>query len=213
MATLTVEDYDELLDAIDTEDTDRVLELFIKFDLEPHSNLLDAPRICFNNDLITYLDYVLAYNLTNVIDLFIDEINIEIDDEILAQSILLNNLDTYKYLCNLGYTPEGQTLKAAIKLCCSEIVDNILSNNSDFIELIDEEDIDNLFSSDIDEETVETLRVLLNYNINSNLNANLFKTHLDSLKELQNENLDNNLIENQDIIFEIIDLLENWNIE
>ena len=208
MATLTIESYDEILDALDSENTDSILELFSTYDLEPHSTLLDAPRICFNDELNTYLDYAIAYNLTNILDLFIDDMNLVIDDEVLAKSIYLNTQNTYKYFCDLGYTPEGESLKASVKMCYSETVDSILSENSDLIEFISEDDIDFLFSEDIDEETVETIRVLLNYNVN----YNLFRQHLTDLLEQKDKLLENASDENDcnaecDITLEIIDLL------
>jgi len=217
MATLTIESYDEILDSLDSENTESILELFSTYDLEPHSTLLDAPRICFNDELNTYLDYAIAYNLTNILDLFIDDMNLVIDDEVLARSIYLNTLDTYKYFCNLGYTPEGDTLKASVKMCYSEIADSILTDNCDLIDVIDEYDIDFLFGEDIDEETVETVRVLLNYNINHEL----FKTHLTNLLEQKDKLLDDtedgigysdNCNAECDITLEIIDLLSTCDI-
>jgi hypothetical protein len=49
MATLTNESYDEILDALDSENTENILKLFSTYDLKPDSTLLDAPRICFND--------------------------------------------------------------------------------------------------------------------------------------------------------------------
>ena len=75
--TLSIEDYDILLDALDVEDTNTILKYFHKFELEPQSELLDAPRYG-NQDIEvnTYLDYVLSYNLKDVIDIFIDELKL-----------------------------------------------------------------------------------------------------------------------------------------
>jgi hypothetical protein len=217
MATLTIESYDEILDALDSENTESILELFSTYDLEPHSTLLDTPRICFNDELNTYLDYAIAYNLTNILDLFIDDMNLVIDDEVLARSIYLNTLDTYKYLCDLGYTPEGDTLKATVKMCYSEISDSILADNCELIDVIDEYDIDFLFGEDIDEETVETVRVLLNYNVNHDL----FRQHLAELLEMKDKYLEDacddsaygdNCNAECDITLEIIDLLSTCDI-
>ena len=217
MTTLTIESYDEILDALDSENTESILELFSTYELEPHSTLLDAPRICFNDELNTYLDYAIAYNLTNILDLFIDDMNLVIDDEVLARSIYLNTLDTYKYLCDLGYTSEGDTLKATVKMCYSEIADSILADNCELIEVIDEYDIDFLFGEDIDEETVETVRVLLNYNVNHDL----FRKHLADLLEMKDKYLEDayddsaygeNCNAECDITLEIIDLLSGCNI-
>jgi hypothetical protein len=217
MATLTTESYDEILDALDSEDTSKILKLFSTYELEPHSTLLDAPRICINDELNTYLDYAIAYNLTNIIDIFIDDMNLVINDEVLARSIYLNTLDTYKYFCNLGYTPEGESLKASVKMCYSEISDSILSENCDLIEFIAEDDIDFLFGEDIDEETVETVRVLLNYNVNHDL----FRQHLAELLEMKDKYLEDacddsaygdNCNAECDITLELIDLLSGCNI-
>ena len=225
MATLTIESYDEILDALDSENTENIIKLFSTYDLGPHSTLLDAPRICFHDELNTYLDYAIAYNLTNIIDAFIDDMNLVIDDEVIARSIYLNTLDTYKYFCDLGYTPEGESLKASVKMCYSEIADSILSENSDLIEFIAEDDIDFLFSEDIDEQTVETIRVLLNYNVNHNL----FRQHLADLLENKDKLLEeadgnegnegndssaygDNCNAECDITLEIIDLLSGCDI-
>ena len=222
MATLTIESYDEILDALDSENTENIIKLFSTYDIEPHSTLLDAPRICFHDELNTYLDYAIAYNLTNIIDAFIDDMNLVIDDEVIARSIYLNTLDTYKYFCDLGYTPEGESLKASVKMCYSEIADSILFENSDLIEFIAEDDIDFLFSEDIDEQTVETIRVLLNYNVNHNL----FRQHLADLLENKDKLLEeadgnegndssaygDNCNAECDITLEIIDLLSGCDI-
>ena len=217
MATLTIESYDEILDALDSENTESILKLFSTYDLEPQSILLDAPRICFNDELHTYLDYAIAYNLTNILDIFIDDMNLVIDDEVIARSIYLNTLDTYKYFCDLGYTPEGESLKASVKMCYSEISDSILSENCDLIEFIAEDDIDFLFGEDIDEETVETVRVLLNYNVNHDL----FRQHLVELLEMKDKYLEDvcddsaygdNCNAECDITLELIDLLSGCNI-
>jgi hypothetical protein len=140
--------------------------------------------------------------------------NLVIDDEVIARSIYLNTLDTYKYFCNLGYTPEGESLKASVKMCYSEISDSILSENCDLIEFIAEDDIDFLFGEDIDEETVETIRVLLNYKVNHNL----FRQHLADLLEMKDKYLEDsseysdNCNAECDITLEIIDLLSGCNI-
>ena len=152
----------------------------------------------------------------------IDELNLEITDEIIARTLEMQNIDTYNYLCNLGYTPEGESLKASVKMCYSGTVDSILSENCDLIDVIAEDDIDFLFSEDIDEETVETLRVLLNYNVNHNL----FRQHLADLLENKDKLLEeadgnegndssaygDNCNEECDITLEIIDLLSGCNI-
>lgn len=215
--TLTIEDYDCILDALDNQDTNKILKYFQKFELEPYSNILDAPRYG-NNDtdnINTYLDYILSYNLTDVIDVFIDELNLEITDEVLVHTLELQNMDTYTYLCALGYIPQEKTLKFAVKLCHGSIIDQILDNDKELVEYIEEDDIDYLYENyeEIDEDTVETIRVLLNYDIN----ISLFKNMLSILKENidHSDHSDNNNIEsvNNDIVIEIIDLLESYGLK
>ena len=201
--SLEVEDYDAILDALDSEDTNTVLKRFQLYDLNPHSDLLDNPRIGHNNiEINTYLDYAISYNLTNIIDIFIDELNLEITDEILSRTLTLQNHDTYKYFCELGYHPEVQTLKNAVQLCCSGIVDSILEYDSDLIHCIDEDDIEYIFKCDMDEETIETVRVLFNYGAK----CDIFKDFLYELREFNN--CGSNSECEQNIAIEIIDILE-----
>ena len=207
--TLTIEDYDTILDALDIEDTNTIIKYFQKFDLEPNSELIDAPRYG-NQDIEvnTYLDYVLSYNLKNVIDIFIDELNLEITDEIITHCLELQNLDTYNYLCDLGYNPEEKTLKYVVQTCNSFIVDSILDKEKELIEYIDEDDIEYLYDiyEDISEDTVETIRVLLNYEVD----LSLFKSMMKILKEKNNNYPD---YENKYIVNEIIDLLESYGVK
>lgn len=212
--TLTIEDYDSILDALDNQDTNKILKYFKKFELDPHSNILDAPRYG-NNDtdnINTYLDYVLSYKLTDVIDVFIDELNLEITDEILVHTLELQNMDTYNYLCDLGYNPEEKTLKYAIKISCGFIIDKILENDRELVEYIEEDDIDYLYENyeEIDEDTVETIRVLLNYDINISLFKNMFSTLKENIDDSHNNNVES---ENNDIVLEIIDLLESYGLK
>lgn len=206
--TLSIEDYDIILDALDTEDTNTILKYFQKYELEPETELIDAPRYGNNdNEINTYLDYILSYNLTNIIDVFIDELNLEITDEIISRSLELQSLDTCNYLCDIGYSPQEKTLKYVVRITNSSIIDRILDNDKYLIEYIDEDDIEYLYDNfeDINEETVETVRVLLNYDIN----VSLFKNMLYSLKEnLKDSNYDDTA--NKEIILEIIDLLESY---
>ena len=171
---LSIEDYDDILDALDSEDTNTLLKRFQTFDLDPNNELLDSPRPGSNgsNDLITYLDYIISYNLTNVIDVFIDELNLQIDDSVMARCLELENIDTYKYFCRLGYHPSEESLKKAIQKSNCEIVDEILSNDKDLIGCISEDDIESLSNYSLDEQIVETIRVLLNNNINVNIFKN-----------------------------------------
>jgi len=204
MSFISLEDYDIILDALDNEDTNKILKCFQKFELEPESLLLDAPRFGNNNiEINTYLDYIICYNLTDIIDVFINELNLEITDEVLASCITLCNHDTYRYFCELGYIPESNTFITAVQYCCSTIVDSILEYDRDMIYLLDEEHIENIFNCNIDEETVETIRVLFNNGIDCTLFSNIiakFKEQKDDL-DFYNEC-------DKDIILEIIDILE-----
>ena len=206
---LSIEDYDIILDALDNEDTNTIIKRFQCFELDPHSELLDAPRIGHTNvELNTYLDYVIHYNLTNVIDIFIDEFNLEITDGILSLCIILNNHDTYKYLLSLGYFPESETFKKAVQFCCSNIVDSILENDNELIHYLDEEDIECIFKCNIDEETVETIRVLFNYGVDSSIFNEFFYILKDY--DINEDYISND--EHKDIVLELIDLLESNNI-
>jgi hypothetical protein len=149
------------------------------------------------------IDYIICYNLTDIIDVFINELNLEITDEVLASCITLCNHDTYRYFCELGYIPESNTFITAVQYCCSTIVDSILEYDRDMIYLLDEEHIENIFNCNIDEETVETIRVLFNNGIDCTLFSNIiakFKEQKDDL-DFYNEC-------DKDIILEIIDILE-----
>jgi hypothetical protein len=204
---LSVEDYDIILDALDDEDTNTILKYFQKFELKPESELLDAPRYGNNDiEIYTYLDYILSHNLTDVIDIFIDELNLEITDDTLTHSLKLHNINTYNYLCGLGYIPQEGTLKYVVQTCNSSIVDSILDKETELIEYLDEDDIEYIYDifEDISEETVETISVLLNYGID----ISLFKNMLISLKENVKVNANNSKYDNLDIVNEIIDLLE-----
>jgi len=218
--TITLEDYDEILDALDNEDTNTIIKRFQAFDLEPDSELVDAPRLGnnykeVNIELNTYLDYVIYYNLTNIIDIFIDNFNLGITDDTLSKCLTLHNHDTYNYLCNLGYIPESETFKKAVHLCCSKIVDSILSNDSDLIKVLDDEDIEYIYNYNIDEETIETVRVLFNYDVE----PSIFSEFLFVLREYDsNANIDfnsnnSNNEDIEDIILELIDILETNNVK
>lgn len=228
MATLTIESYDEVLDAIDNERQQVIIDLFKEYELEPYSQLLDSPRITnhSNIELTTYLEYVLYYNLTDIIDLFIDDMGVVIDDEILASTLILQNTDTYEYLCGLGYTPEEQTLKTAVQMRYSNIVESILSNDCDLIHNIDIDDIECLYNDsnggdggddNFDEEMCETLSVLCNYNIDKHLLhpmlCKLKHMYVSNTNNINNLDIDNLDIEKQDVIFEIINILENYGID
>jgi len=214
--TLSSEEYDIILDALDNQDTNTILKYFQKFELEPTTELLDAPRYGDNNDIDinTYIDYILSYNLTDVIDIFIDELNLEITDEILVHTLELQNMDTYNYLCELGYVPQEKTLKYAVQMCSSSIIDKILENDKELVEYIEEDNIEYLYDNyeEIDENTVETVRVLLNYDINISLFRNMLSTLKENIKDSYNDSYnDENL--NNDIVNEIIDLLESYGLK
>ena len=204
MSFISLEDYDIILDALDNEDTNKILKCFQKFELEPESLLFDAPRFGNNNiEINTYLDYIICYNLTDIIDVFINELNLEITDEVLASCITLCNHYTYRYFCELGYIPESNTFITAVQYCCSTIVDSILEYDRDMIYLLDEEHIENIFNCNIDEETVETIRVLFN----NGIDCTLFNNIIAKFKE-QKDDLDFYNDCDKDIILEIIDILE-----
>lgn len=206
---LYMEDYDAILDALDNEDTDIILKYFKKYDIDPLTGLLDAPRIDhIDNELHTYLDYAISYNLTNVIDMFIDDLNLEINDDIIARSLVLHNLDSYKYLCNLGYIPDSETLKIAVQLCYGEICDEILCNDSELIDSIEDTDIEYMYSMDISEETIETVKVLFNYGVK----PYLFSKFLSILKEQKDTTPEGDDDVEIHIINEIIDILESNNV-
>ena len=115
MSYMSLEDYDIILDALDNDDANKILKCFQKHELYPDSLLLDAPRYGNNNiEMSTYLDYAICYNLTDIIDAFINELNLEITDDIFASCITLYNQDTYRYFCELGYIPESNTFKSLI---------------------------------------------------------------------------------------------------
>jgi len=215
---ITLEDYDEILDALDNEDTNTIIKRFQEFDLEPDSELLDAPRLGnnykeFNIELNTYVDYVIYYNLTNIIDIFIDHFNLGITDDTFSLCLTLHNHDTYNYLCNLGYIPESETFKKAVHLCCSEIVDNILANDSDLIKILDDEDIEYIYNYNIDEETIETVRVLFNYGVEPSIFSEFlsFLREYDTNADSKSNNSNNEDIE--DVILELIDILETNNVK
>jgi hypothetical protein len=205
MVELTPEVYDSILDALDNENTEYLQILFMKYNITPNSELYDAPREGFNEQLlITYMDYVISFNLTNILDFLIDDIGIEIDDNIISRSLELQNFDTYNYILSLGYIPQTETFKKAVHNCYSEIIENILAIDNELIHELEDEDIEYLFSFDINEETVETIHVLFNYEIN----PNLFNRFLKALKDPEDKYFPVSE-EEQDHAIEIIEYLEN----
>jgi hypothetical protein len=203
---MDLEKYDEILDALDDEDISKLTILFNKYNLDPNSLLYDTPRLDQNyNELYTYLDYSISYSLTNVIDFFIEEMGLSIDDDILARTIKLDNPELYNHFCKLGYYPDETTFKTTVQMCFSEIVANILESDNEFINYIDSDDIECLFNNTLDEETIETIRVLINYGINTNL----FEPFLESIKEKTNDELNE---DENDIAIELIDLFSNLDV-
>ena len=205
---ITQESYDIILDALDNENIDLLQELFMKYNLAPHRELFDEPREG-NNDcmLLTYMDYVLSYNLKNILEFLIDTIGLEIDDIIIARSLELQNFETYNYILSLGYTPQIETLRIAVRNCYSEIVENILAIDNELIHDIEDEDIEYLFSFDMDEETVETIRVLFNFGID----RYLFTRFLKALTDPEDKYFPVSE-EEQDVAIEIIEFLESNNV-
>jgi hypothetical protein len=209
MVELTQQLYDTILDALDSENTKLLKELFIEYNLQPYSELFDAPREGYNDQLLeTYIDYVLSFNLTNVLDFLIDDIGIEVNDSLIAHCLELQNFETYKYILSLGYIPQIETLKIAIHNCYSEIVDNILATDNELIREIEDEDIEYLFSFDMDEETIETIRVLFNFEID----RVLFVRFLKALKDPEDKYFPVSN-EEQDVAIEIIEFLESKDVE
>ena len=214
----TLEEYEEILDALDDQNETNIISLFTKYELKPNSKLFDAPRLDENNnELETYLDYVIAYSLTHVIDCFIDEIGLHYntDDEILSRCIQLDNIEIYNYFVQMGYNPDEATFKILVQKSCSQFVANILDERPEFIEYIEFDDIQEMFLHDLDEETVETVQALINHGIDTTL----FMPFIDNLKNVMNginngvNNDDNDFKEDEkDSVIELIDLFETLDI-
>ena len=205
---LTQETYDIILDALDSEDIETLNELFLNNNLTPDSELYDAPRFIEDDIIVlTYLDYVIVHDLRTILDYLIDDIGIEITDSILVRCLELNNHGMYQYILELGYVPQIETLKYAVKNSFSDMIVNILENDNDLITDITDDDIEYLFGFDIDENTVETIRVLFNYGVD----PILFSRFLTALKAPNDEYI--NISEDeQDFVIEIIDFLESNNV-
>lgn len=205
---LTQTDYDALLDCLDSENMELLPAMINKFHISPLHQLLDSPRIGFHDQIInTYLDYILSYNLSDVLDYFIDELGLEITDEIIARSLELNT-DAYEYFIKIGYIPGIETFKGAVRNCMSGIVDSILAIDDELVEQLKDEDIEYLFSFDMDEETVETIQVLFN----NNISPHLFSRFLKALKDPEDKYFGVSE-EETDIAIEIIELLESHGVE
>lgn len=205
---LTQESYDTILDALDNENTDLLQELFMQYNLTPNSELFDAPREGYNESmLITYMDYVLSHNLKDILEFLIDNTMLEIDDSLIARCLELQNFETYKYILSLGYIPQVETLRIAVRNCYSEITESILATDNELIHDIEDEDIEYLFSYDMDEETVETIRVLFNFGIDRYLFARFLKALTDPEDKYFPVSE-----EEQDVAIEIIEFLESNNV-
>ena len=151
------------------------------------------------NTEVSNLDYAICYNLTNVIDTFINELSLTIDDIILARAIELHSINTFNYLVNEGYKPLELSLKEAVHMCNSELINSILENNIDLIKCLETDDIEFLFNYIIDEETVETVNVLLNYCVDTSIFTQFYKALISNTYKSNYE---------IDISNELIDLLQ-----
>jgi len=204
MATgISDELYDKILDALDNEDIPTLLELFTIHGIQPDDILNDAPREGYNDQqLETYIDYVLSYNLTKVLEYLIDENGLEVSDGLLARAMNLN-FDTYDYFVSCGYMPEIECLRMAVHNAYSGIVDSILAMDNELVLQLTDSDIEYLFSFDMDEETVETISVLFNYQVQ----PVLFERFLKALKDPEDKYFPI-ADEETDIAIEIIEFLE-----
>ena len=200
--------YDKILDALDHEDVHTLVELFTTNGISPEEKLNDAPREGYNDQLLeTYIDYVLSYNLTKVLEYLIDENGLEVSDGLLARAMELN-FDTYDYFITSGYMPEIECLRMAVQNAFSGIVDAILATDNELVLQLADTDIEYLFSFDMDEETVETIRVLFNYHVS----AELFSRFLKALKDPEDKYFPI-ADEETDIAIEIIEFLESQGVE
>ena len=200
--------YDKILDALDHEDVPTLVELFTTNGISPEEKLNDAPREGFNDQLLeTYIDYALSYNLTKVLEYLIDENGLEVSDGLLARAMELN-FDTYDYFITSGYMPEIECLRMAVQNGFSGIVDAILATDNELVFQLTDADIEYLFSFDMDEETVETIRVLFNYHVS----AGLFSRFLKALKDPEDKYFPV-ADEETDIAIEIIEFLESQGVE
>lgn len=202
-ADISNETYDKILDALDGEEIPTLVELFTTHKIAPTDKLIDYPREGYNDQLLeTYIDYVLSYNLTKVLEYLIDENGLEVSDKLLARAMELN-FDTYDYFISCGYIPEIECLRMAVHNAFSGLVDAILAIDNELISQLTDADIEYLFSFDLDEETVETVRVLFNYNIS----PILFSRFLYALKDPEDKYFPI-ADEETDIAIEIIEFLE-----
>ena len=203
---ITEEEYDELMEHVESEDFDAARQLFVQYGLTLNSPLLDAPRYNETGDeLLTYLDYIIAHSLTSLIDDCVNNEILALNDDFFARCLQINALDVYQYFRDLypQFYPAGQSLCESVKLCYADIADDLLTLNAGLIHHIDNDVIEYLFSFDIDEETLETIRVLFNHSIN----PALFNRYLGYLHnpEAGYFKIDE---DDQDLVIELIDILE-----
>ena len=195
--------YDKILDALDHEEIPTLVELFTTHGIQPTDKLNDAPREGYDDkQLETYIDYIIAYNLTKVLEYLIDENGLEVSDGLLARVLELN-FNTYDYFISCGYIPEIECLRMAVHNAYSGIVDSILAIDNELVFQLTDSDIEHLFSFDMDEETIETIRVLFNYHIPSKL----FSRFLKALTDPEDKYFPV-ADEETDIAIEIIEFLE-----
>lgn len=205
---ITDELYDKILDALDHEDILTLVELFTTNGISPNERLNDSPREGYNDQLLeTYIDYVLSYNLTKVLEYLIDENGLEVSDKLLARAMELN-FDTYDYFISCGYLPEIECLRIAVQNAFSGIVDAILATDNELVLHLTDSDIEYLFSFDMDEETIETIRVLFNYQVP----PKLFSRFLNALKNPEDKYFPV-ADEETDVAIEIIEFLESQGVD
>jgi hypothetical protein len=210
MATTYISDelYDKILDALDNEEISTLVELFTTHGIQPTDKLNDAPREGYDDkQLETYIDYIIAYNLTKVLEYLIDENGLEVSDGLLARAMELN-FDTYDYFISCGYIPEIECLRMAVHNAFSGIAEAILAINNELVLQLDDSNIEYLFSFDMDEETIETIRVLFNYHVPHKL----FSRFLKALKDPEDKYFPV-ADEETDIAIEIIEFLEAQGVE
>ena len=202
---LNQERYDELLDALDNENIELLKTLFAKYNLTPETQLFDIQRIGPNDEIIqTYIDYVIVFSLTDILDYLIDNTLITVDDLFMAKCLEFKNTDLFEYICELGYMPQENSFKTAIKNSYSAITYKILTLDNELITIIDDKILDSVFGYVIDEETVETISVLFEFGVNKQL----FAKYLTLFKNPEIFNLELSE-EEENITFEIINILEN----
>jgi hypothetical protein len=142
-----------------------------------------------------------------VLEYLIDENGLEVSDGLLARAMELN-FDSYEYFISCGYMPEIECLRMAVHNAFSGIVDSILTIDIELVCQLVDADIEYLFSFDMDEETVETIRVLFNYYVS----PKLFNRFLRALKDPEDKYFPV-ADEETDIAIEIIELLESHGVE